>query len=107
MPSGVTAFNQISTNTNFSFAIAGSGDNAGKVYCWGSGGNGKIGNGGTSDAYVPTSVTMPSGVTAFSQISTNNSFSCAIADSGDNAGKVYCWGSGGNGKIGNGGTSNL
>ena len=105
MPSGVTAFNQISTNTNFSCAIAGSGDNAGKVYCWGSGGNGKIGNGGTSDAYVPTSVTMPSGVTAFSQISTNNSFSCAIAGSGDNAGKVYCWGSGGNGKIGNGGTS--
>ena len=102
MPSGVTAFSQISNNGSFNCAIASSGDNAGTVYCWGTGANGKIGNGGTSNVYVPTSVTMPSGVTAFNQISTNTNFSCAIAGSGDNAGKVYCWGAGTNGEIGNG-----
>ena len=107
MPSGVTAFSQVSTNTNFSCAIASSGDNAGKVYCWGVGTSGQIGNGASSNVNVPTSVTMPSGVTAFSQISNNGSFNCAIASSGDNAGRVYCWGTGGNGMIGNGGNSNV
>jgi alpha-tubulin suppressor-like RCC1 family protein len=106
MPSGVTSFSQVSTNSSFSCAIASSGESAGRVYCWGNGSNGRIGNGGSSNALVPTSVTMPSGVTAFNQISTNTNFSCAIASSGESAGRVYCWGSGGNGKIGNGGGSN-
>ncbi|TXI94339.1 MAG: hypothetical protein E6Q33_00705 [Neisseriales bacterium] len=106
MPSGVTAFNQVSTNSNFSCAIASSGESAGRVYCWGIGGSGQIGNGATSNVNIPTSVIMPSGVTAFSQISTNSTFSCAIASSGESAGRVYCWGAGGSGQIGNGSTNN-
>ena len=106
MPSGVDGFSQVSTNTNFSCAIAGSGTNAGKVYCWGIGTSGQIGNGATSSVNVPTSVTMPSGVDSFSQVSTNTNFSCAIAGSGTNAGKIYCWGSGLSGQIGNGANSN-
>ncbi len=102
MPSGVDGFSQVSTNTNFSCAIAGSGTNAGKVYCWGIGTSGQIGNGATSSVNVPTSVTMPSGVDSFSQVSTNTNFSCAIASSGTNAGKVYCWGGAATGQIGNG-----
>ncbi|TXJ02528.1 MAG: hypothetical protein E6Q32_02395 [Neisseriales bacterium] len=107
MPSGVDGFSQVSTNTNFSCAIAGSGTNAGKVYCWGIGTSGQIGNGANSAVNVPTQATMPSGVDSFSQVSTNSSFSCALAGSGESAGKVYCWGSGSNGRIGNGAFSNV
>ena len=107
MPDGVESFSQVSTNASFSCAIAGSGTNAGKIYCWGAGTAGKIGNGATSAVNVPTSVTMPAGVDGFSQVSTNSSFSCALADSGTNAGKVYCWGVGTNGQIGNGASSNV
>lgn len=94
MPAGVASFSSISTNSNFSCAIA---DN-GKVYCWGLGTNGRIGNGSASSVKVPTVVTMPAGVESFSSISTNSNFSCAIADNG----KVYCWGVGNSGQIGNG-----
>jgi alpha-tubulin suppressor-like RCC1 family protein len=107
MPSDVTAFGSVSTNSNFSCAIASQGSNAGKVYCWGTGTAGRIGNGANSNVNVPTSVTMPSDVTAFGSVSTNRLFSCAIASQGSNAGKVYCWGTGANGRIGNGANSNV
>ena len=107
MPSGVDGFSQVSTNSSFSCALAGIGESVGKVYCWGNGTNGQIGNGANSTVNVPTSVTMPSGVNSFSQVSTNSSFSCAIAGSGTNAGKVYCWGTGGSGQIGNEARSNV
>ena len=107
MPSGVNSFSQVSTNSNFSCALAGSGESAGKVYCWGGGGSGRIGNGITTDATIPTSVTMPLGVNSFSQVSTNSNFSCALAGSGTNAGKVYCWGVGTSGQIGNGASSSV
>ncbi len=107
MPSGVDSFSQVSTNTSFSCALASSGTNAGKVYCWGVGSSGQIGNGANSAVNVPTQATMPSGVDSFSQVSTNSSFSCALAGSGESAGKVYCWGTGSNGRIGNGANSNV
>ncbi|TXI97501.1 MAG: hypothetical protein E6Q32_11615 [Neisseriales bacterium] len=103
MPNGVTSFTAVSTNPNFSCALA----NTGKVYCWGLGTDGQIGNGADSNVNVPTAVTMPSGVTSFGYISTNTSFSCAIAASGDNAGNTYCWGYGSDGQIGNGANNNV
>ncbi|MBX9867225.1 MAG: hypothetical protein K2Y14_09935, partial [Burkholderiales bacterium] len=103
MPAGVTSFESVSTNTNFSCAVASAGANAGNVYCWGSGTNGQIGNGANvSIVNVPTLATLPSGVTAFGSVSTNTSFSCAIASAGANAGNIYCWGDGLGGQIGNG-----
>ena len=107
MPSGVTAFGSVSTNTNFSCAIASAGANAGNIYCWGVGTNGQIGNGASLTVNVPTLATMPSGVTAFGAISTNGSFSCALASAGESAGKVYCWGIGSLGKIGNGASATV
>ena len=103
MPNGVESFTAISTNANFSCAIA----NTGTIYCWGKGTSGQIGNGVNSNVNVPTAVTMPSGVTSFGYISTNTSFSCAIAASGDNAGNTYCWGYGSDGQIGNGANNNV
>lgn len=106
MPSGVTAFGHVAAGQIGSCAIASAGTNAGKVYCWGTGAAGQIGNGGTANVSVPTAATMPSGVTAFSSVSTGATV-CAIASAGTNAGKVYCWGAGTGGQIGNGGTTNV
>ncbi len=103
IPNGVNSFRSVSTNGYFSCALA----NNGSVYCWGYGSDGQIGNGDNLDANVPTAVTMPSGVTSFGYISTNTSFSCAIAASGDNAGSTYCWGIGASGQIGNGANNNV
>ena len=104
LPIGVNSFSTLSTNANFACAIA----NTGIVYCWGDGSsNGQIGNGANVSVNVPTAVVMPSGVTSFGYISTNASFSCAIAASGDNAGSTYCWGIGASGQIGNGANNNV
>lgn len=103
IPSGVTSFRSVSTNDNFSCSLA----NTGVVYCWGSGVAGQIGNGASSNVSIPTAVTMPSGVTSFGYVSTSYRFSCAIAASGDNAGKTYCWGAGTNGQIGNGANNDV
>ncbi|MBX9866671.1 MAG: hypothetical protein K2Y14_07120, partial [Burkholderiales bacterium] len=100
-------FGSVSTNNNFSCAIASAGANAGNVYCWGVGDDGQIGNGASSTVNVPTLATLPSGVTAFGSVSTNSSFSCAIASAGANAGKTYCWGTGTSGQIGNGASSTV
>jgi alpha-tubulin suppressor-like RCC1 family protein len=56
MPSGVTSFGYVSTNSLFSCAIAASGTNAGSTYCWGNGTSGQIGNGANNDVNVPTLV---------------------------------------------------
>ena len=93
MPSGVNSFSQVSTNSNFSCALAGSGESAGKSLLLGGGGSGGIGNGITTDATIPTSVTMPLGVNSFSRVSTNSNFSCALAGSGTNAGRSLLLGS--------------
>ncbi len=67
----------------------------GKVYCWGDGLNGKLGNGSTNSSLVPIQVTgMSSGVT---QISSSDDHVCAIQTSG-----VKCWGNGLSGALGNG-----
>ena len=72
----------------------------GSVACWGSGGNGYLGNGDTNDSYVPTLTgSFGAGRTAVA-ISTAQHHSCAILDNGS----VACWGKGGDGQLGNGGT---
>lgn len=72
----------------------------GLVFCWGSGLNGRLGNGLTSSSSVPVAVTT-SGVLAGKKVikmdaaSTNG---CVVAS--DNL--PYCWGTGGSGQLGNG-----
>ena len=73
----------------------------GAVSCWGSGGNGKLGNGGAASQNIPTlTSSLGTGRTAVS-ISSGYSHTCALLDNG----AVSCWGEGGAGEIGNGGTS--
>ena len=88
-------------------AIAGGADTGyaigsdGNVYAWGAGGNGELGNGTTTSIQTtPVQVSLPNGVTA-----------TAIAAGADTAyaigsdGKLYAWGAGGNGELGNGTTT--
>ena len=73
----------------------------GSVSCWGYGYNGQLGNGGRSDKTTPTFTgSLGTGRTAIS-LSSGNYYTCAILDNG----AVSCWGQGGYGGLGNGGTS--
>ena len=73
----------------------------GNVSCWGVGGDGRLGNGATSDATTPTPTSsLGIGRTAVA-ISSGGEHTCAILDDGS----VSCWGKGNIGQLGNGGTS--
>ena len=77
---------QISAGYNYTCGIAL--DN--NAYCWGYGGNGRLGDGTTASSTVPKPVST-SGVLAgktIRQIATSGSTTCVIAS--DN--KAYCWG---------------
>lgn len=74
-----------------------------RVYCWGANANGGLGNTGPSHSYVPSAVTytgVMSGTTATS-LSVSLYGGCAVASA-----LPYCWGTGGSGQLGNGGTIN-
>lgn len=72
---------------------------SGKAYCWGWAGDGRLGNGQTSGAYDIAAVDA-SGVLSgktVTAVEAGGSQTCAIADA-----RLYCWGDGGAGALGNG-----
>ena len=74
-----------------------------KVYCWGAGSSGQLGNNASGVQSVPVAVSqgaMPTGAT-IRQISAGYSHTCAVAS--DNW--AYCWGAGNGGQLGNGTTT--
>ena len=79
----------------------------GRVYCWGSNSNGKIGSGNTSSALVPSAVKISGALVGkvIKQIepSSAGNHSCVIASDD----KAYCWGGGRRGALGNGSTLSL
>ena len=70
-------------------------NSAGKLYCWGRGGYGALGNGGTSNSSSPVAATMPSNGVTFTQINgsqgdqSNSEFVALGSD-----GNAYTWGLG-------------
>lgn len=72
----------------------------GALYCWGSGQQGELGNGGTVGTNVPTSVSnMQSDV---SLVSAGYAHTCAVK-----FGQAYCWGKNNVGQLGIGTTSSF
>ncbi|MCC6495106.1 MAG: hypothetical protein IT193_02475, partial [Propionibacteriaceae bacterium] len=85
----------VSAGADFTCAVA-----DGTAYCWGNGGSGRTGIGGTGNTSTPTAVAgIPSGRTV-TGISAGAAHACAVAD-----GLAYCWGSNVNGQLGNGQTT--
>jgi len=71
----------------------------GTAYCWGSGGNGELGDGTTTDSTTPVAVSGLVGVTA---ITAGAHFTCALVTGG----KAYCWGNNFYGNLGDGTSQN-
>lgn len=90
LPAGAAAL-QVSAGGEHSCAI----DTLGRAFCWGEGGDGQLGNASTLDRSMPVSVSLPASVVAV-QIDAGERHTCAV----DMLGTVFCWGNGGNGRLG-------
>ena len=66
---------------------------AGEAYCWGDNYYGSVGDGTTTDRYLPVKVQTDQ---RFVQISAGDANSCGLTAKGD----IYCWGYGGYGHLG-------
>lgn len=71
----------------------------GRPYCWGHGGEGRLGNGSTNGSSVPVAVLLPSSVLV-RHIAAGMEHTCAAGLDG----RAYCWGNGGAGQLGNSAT---
>lgn len=67
----------------------------GTAKCWGSGLNGRLGNGSTAQKTYPATV---SGINMLSQIVAGGDHTCALMEDHSS----YCWGQGSHGQLGNG-----
>jgi alpha-tubulin suppressor-like RCC1 family protein len=78
-------------------------DSSGAAYCWGSNGNGQLGNNSTAKSLVPVAVTTSGVLTGqtLAQITAGYAHTCVVSS----AGAAYCWGANGNGQLGNSSTT--
>lgn len=74
----------------------------GEVYCWGNGGNGRLGNGQSENQTVPVRASLPADE-RFTSVSAGMTHSCAVSAGG----AVYCWGENRNGRLGLGRTGDM
>jgi len=90
--------------SGFSFTAVSSGDShtcaltaEGVAHCWGRNSNGQLGDGSTQNRNRPTAVLT---TLRFTSINAGRDHTCGIALSP--VGRVYCWGAGWDGRLGNG-----
>ena len=96
---------QVSAGGYHSLAVGSDGN----VYAWGSNGNGRLGDGTSSNRYTPVRVKTPDRKTypdlpadfTYLQVSAGYVHSLALGSDGN----VYAWGSNGNGQLGDGTSS--
>ncbi len=96
MPDGVS-FESVSAGGRHSLAL----DTAGHVWAWGNGEYGQLGNVTTESASRPVSVNLPEGITIIA-IASRAGHSLAL----DTDGFVWAWGLNGQGRLGDGTTTN-
>lgn len=72
---------------------------SGAAYCWGSGTNGKLGNGATAESTTPVAVAAGarSGDDTIASITVGGTYACGLTG----AGRAFCWGSNSWGQLGN------
>ena len=92
---GLSGVIQISTRNRHSCALV----RSGRVHCWGTGNNGRLGYGNASHRLSPGEV-IP-GISSVVQISAGGSHTCALVSSG----RVHCWGWGDSDRLGYGGNT--
>jgi alpha-tubulin suppressor-like RCC1 family protein len=102
--SGITAFTT-GVAKEFKSIVAGDAHTCalaadGKVYCWGRGSSGQLGNGASVQSATPVLVSTGgiSNFDGFVQIAAGGNTTCALQANGD----VYCWGAGTDGQLGSG-----
>ena len=71
----------------------------GQAYCWGYGGDGELGNGGTASSSVPVAV---SGGLSLTSISLFSRHACGLTSDGS----AYCWGNNIDGELGDNSVAN-
>ena len=72
-------------------------DVGGRLWCWGRGDHGELGDGTSTDQPLPTAIAMPGGATV-SSLSAGGEHTCVL----DPAGDVFCWGANDRGQLGTG-----
>jgi alpha-tubulin suppressor-like RCC1 family protein len=94
-PAGVSGrYVPLALGADHSCALSG-----GTAYCWGADGSGQLGNGGgAGDPDSQSAVAVA--VTGAIALAAGTNQSCAVTA----AGAVYCWGAGGTGQLGDGGS---
>jgi alpha-tubulin suppressor-like RCC1 family protein len=88
-------FVQISSGTAFSCGLK----TDGSAWCWGLDDNGQLGDGATTGPQINPSAVSSAGTNIWTQISVGALHACGL----QNDGKIYCWGSNTNGRLGTGG----
>jgi alpha-tubulin suppressor-like RCC1 family protein len=96
---GVAGATAIGVGEDYSCALV-SDDAGGDVLCWGANASGQLGNGSTNPSPTPVQVQGATGATI---LAVGGGHACASAV---NLGGILCWGKGGSGQLGNGGTGN-
>jgi alpha-tubulin suppressor-like RCC1 family protein len=90
-----TDWAQLSTGSYHNCALK----NDGRIFCWGGNGNGELGNNSASGSLVP--VQENTAATDWAQVSAGSYHTCAVKK----AGRIFCWGRGTEGQLGNNSTS--
>ncbi len=70
------------------------------AWCWGDGGNGRLGTGDKNDKNTPTPVEVPLGMADAATVSAGKEHTCAL----DVSGAVWCWGRDDKSQLGTGGS---
>jgi alpha-tubulin suppressor-like RCC1 family protein len=97
IPAAVNLNGDFATSVSMasSFACA---STSSSVYCWGFGGNGRLGNGQNTSSSTPVTVRSSLGLISASSVSVGTSHACALRSDGG----VRCWGAGSLGQLGDG-----